>query len=41
MDANFEKPAIYQLFSESQVTIHMVNVVIKPFLKGFGVEEGN
>ena len=41
MDANFEKPDIYQLSSESQGTIHMFDVVIKPFLKGFGVEEEN
>ena len=41
MDANFEKPDIYQLSSESQGTIHMFDVVIKPFLKRFGVEEEN
>ena len=41
MDANFEKPAIYQLFSESKVIIHMVIAVMKPFLKLFGVEEEN
>ena len=39
MDANFEKPDIYQLSSESQGTIHMVNVVIKPFLKHFGADK--
>ena len=41
MDVNFEKPAIYQLFSEPQVIIHMVIAVMKPFLKRFGVEEEN
>ena len=41
MGVKFEKPAIDQLFSEAKWIIHMVNVVIKPFLKGFGVEEGN
>ena len=37
MDVKFEKPAIYQLFSEAQRIIHVVNAVIKTFLKRFGV----
>ena len=41
MDVNFEKPDIYQLFSESQGIIHIVNAVMKPFLKCFGVKEEN
>ena len=41
MNSNFDKTAIYQLSSESQGTIHMFDVVIKPFLKRFGVEEEN
>ena len=41
MDVNFEKPDIYQLFSESQGIIHMINAVMKPFLKCFGFEEEN
>ena len=41
MDINFEKPAINQLFNESQGIINMVNAVMKPFLKLFGVEEDN
>ena len=35
VDVNFEKPSIYQLFSEAQGIIDMVNAVIKPLLKLF------
>ena len=38
---NFDRPDIYQLFSDSQGIIHVVNAVMKPFLKCFGVEGGN
>ena len=41
MDVNFEKPAIYHLFSEAQGIIHMVNAVMKFLLKCIGVEEEN
>ena len=41
MDVNFEKPAIYQFFSEAQVIIHVFNSVMKTLLKCFGVEEEN
>ena len=41
MDVNFDRPAMYQLFSESQGIIHVVIAVMKPFLKCFGVEVEN
>ena len=41
MDVNFEKPATDQLFSEAKGIIHMVNGVMKPLLKRFGVEKEN
>ena len=39
VDFSFEKPAIYQLFSKVQGIIHMVNSIMKHFLKHFGAEK--
>ena len=41
MGVNIEKPDIYQLFSGAQVITHVVNVVMKPSLNSFDVEEEN
>ena len=41
MDVNFEKPAIYRLFSGSQVIIHMFNALVKTLFKCFVVDEEN
>ena len=41
MVVNFMNPAIHQLLSYSKGIIQMFNVVVKPFLKSFCVEEEN